>query len=84
MNYIDKLIEDRKNFLENKLKGKKETIRIYTEEIARCNKSIKDIEKELEEINKIVGDNNEKNFTWWYRTSLFFITMCFRLWVCRL
>ena len=36
-----------------------ETVRIYTEEIVRCNKSIKDIEKELEEINKIVGDNNE-------------------------
>ena len=63
MSYIDKLIEDRKSFLENKLKGKKETIRIYTEEIARCNKSIENIEKELEEINKIVGDNNEKNFT---------------------
>ena len=59
MNYIDKLIEDRKNFLESKLKGKKETIRIYTEEIAMCNKSIENIEKELEEINKIVGDNNE-------------------------
>ena len=59
MEYIYKLINDRKNFLENKLKGKKETIRIYSEEIARCNKSIKDIEKELEEINKIVGDNNE-------------------------
>ena len=63
MNYIDKLIEDRKNFLENKLKGKKETVRIYTEEIARYNKSIKDIEKELEEINKIVGDNNENIWT---------------------
>ena len=63
MGYIDKLIEDRKNFLENKLKGKKETIRIYTEEIARCNKSIKDIQKELEEINKIVGDNNENIWT---------------------
>ena len=62
MNYIDKLIEDRKNFLENKLKGKKETIRIYSEEIARCNKSIKDIEKELEEIYKI-GDNNENLWT---------------------
>ena len=58
MNYIDKLIEDRKNFLENKLKGKMETIRIYTEEIARCNKSIENIKKELEEIYKI-GDNNE-------------------------
>ena len=63
MNYIDKLIEDRKNFLENKLKGKMETIRIYTEEIARCNKSIENIEKELEEINKIVGDNNENIWT---------------------
>ena len=63
MNYIDKLIEDRKNFLENKLKGKKETVRIYAEEIVRCNKSIKDIEKELEEINKIVGDNNENIWT---------------------
>ena len=63
MNYIDKLIEDRKNFLENKLKGKKETIRIYTEEIARGNKSIENIEKELEEINKIVGDNNENIWT---------------------
>ena len=60
MSYIDKLIEDRKNFLESKLKGKKETVRIYTEEIVKCNKSIKDIEKELEEIYKI-GDNNEKN-----------------------
>ena len=60
MSYIDKLIEDRKNFLESKLKGKMETVRIYTEEIARCNKSIKDIKKELEEIYKI-GDNNEKN-----------------------
>ena len=59
MGYIDKLIEDRKNFLESKLKGKMETVRIYTEEIARCNKSIENIEKELEEINKIVGDNNE-------------------------
>ena len=59
MNYIDKLIDDRKNFLESKLKGKKETVRIYSEEIARCNKSIENIEKELEEINKIVGDNNE-------------------------
>ena len=47
MNYIDKLIEDRKNFLESKLKGKMETIRIYTEEIARCNKSIENIKKEL-------------------------------------
>ena len=64
MRYIDKLIEDRKNFLESKLKGKMETVRIYTEEIARYNKSIKDIEKELEEINKIVGDNNEKNMKW--------------------
>ena len=63
MNYIDKLIEDRKNFLENKLKGKLETVRIYSEKIARCNKSIKDIEKELEEINKIVGDNNENIWT---------------------
>ena len=63
MGYIDKLIEDRKNFLENKLKGKMETIRIYSEEIARCNKSIKNIEKELEEINKIVGDNNENIWT---------------------
>ena len=63
MGYIDKLIEDRKNFLENKLKGKMETIRIYTEEIARCNKSIKDIEKELKEINKIVGDNSENIWT---------------------
>ena len=63
MSYIDKLIEDRKNFLENKLKGKKATIRIYTEEIARCNKSIENIEKELEEINKIVGDNNENLWT---------------------
>ena len=63
MNYIDKLIEDRKNFLESKLKGKMETVRIYIEEIARCNKSIKDIEKELEEINKIVGDNNENIWT---------------------
>ena len=58
MGYIDKLIEDRKNYLENKLKGKMETVRIYTEEIARCNKSIKEIKKELEEINRI-GDNNE-------------------------
>lgn len=58
MSYIDKLIGDRKNFLENKLKGKMETIRIYTEEIARCNKSIENIKKELEEIYKI-GDNNE-------------------------
>ena len=63
MNYIDKLLEDRKNFLENKLKGKLETVRIYTEEIVRCNKSIKDIEKELEEIYKIVGDNNENIWT---------------------
>ena len=63
MSYIDKLIDDRKHFLENKLKGKMETIRIYTEEIARCNKSIKDIEKELEEINKIVGGNNENLWT---------------------
>lgn len=63
MGYIDKLIEDRKNFLESKLKGKLETVRIYTEEITRCNKSIKDIKKELEEIYKIVGDNNEKNIT---------------------
>ena len=63
MRYIDKLIEDRKNFLESKLKGKMETIRIYTEEIARCNKSIKDIKKELEEINKIVGGNNENLWT---------------------
>ena len=63
MGYIDKLIEDRKNFLENKLKGKMETVRIYTEEIARCNKSIENIEKELEEINKIVGDNNENIWT---------------------
>ena len=63
MNYIDKLIEDRKNFLESKLKGKLETVRIYTEEIARCNKSIENIEKELEEINKIVGDNNENIWT---------------------
>lgn len=63
MSYIDKLIEDRKNFLESKLKGKMETVRIYTEEIVRCNKSIKDIEKELEEINKIVGDNNENLWT---------------------
>ena len=62
MGYIDKLIEDRKNFLESKLKGKKETIRIYTEEIARCKKSIKDIEKELEEIYRI-GDNNENLWT---------------------
>ena len=60
MSYIDKLIEDRKNFLESKLKGKMETVRIYTEEIDRCNKSIKEIKKELEEINKIAGDNNEK------------------------
>ena len=63
MSYIDKLIEDRKNFLESKLKGKLETVRIYTEEIVRCNKSIKDIEKELEEINKIVGDDNENIWT---------------------
>lgn len=63
MSYIDKLIEDRKNFLESKLKGKLETVRIYTEEIARCNKSIENIEKELEEINKIVGDNNENLWT---------------------
>ena len=41
------------------MKGKEETVKIYSEEIARCNRSIKDIEKELEEINKIVGDNNE-------------------------
>ena len=63
MSYIDKLIEDRKNFLESKLKGKLETVRIYTEEIVRCNKAIKDIEKELEEIYKIVGDNNENIWT---------------------
>ena len=63
MSYIDKLIEDRKNFLESKLKGKLETVRIYTEEIARYNKSIKDIEKELEEIYKIAGDNNENIWT---------------------
>ena len=63
MSYIDKLIEDRKNFLESKLKGKLETVRIYSEEIARCNKSIENIEKELEEINKIVGDNNENIWT---------------------
>ena len=63
MSYIDKLIEDRKNFLESKLKGKLETVRIYTEGIARCNKSIKDIQKELEEINKIVGDNDENLWT---------------------
>ena len=62
MKYIDKLIEDRKNFLENKLKGKMETIRIYTEEIARCNKSIENIKRELEEIYKI-GDNNENIWT---------------------
>ena len=66
MNYIDKLIEDRKNFLESKLKGKLETVRIYSEEIARCNKSIENIEKELEEINKIVGDNNEKWICIWH------------------
>lgn len=59
MEYIYKLINDRKNFLESKLKGKMETVRIYTIEIENCNKSIKQIEKELEEINKIVGDNNE-------------------------
>lgn len=59
MSYIDKLIDDRKNFLESKLKGKKETVRIYTIEIENCTKSIKQIEKELEEIHKIVGDNNE-------------------------
>ena len=63
MSYIDKLSEDRKNVLENKLKGKMETVRIYTEEIARCNKSIENIEKELEEIYKIVGDNNENIWT---------------------
>ena len=63
MSYVNKLIEDRKNFLENKLKGKMETIRIYSEEIASCNNSINDIEKELKEINKIVGDNNENLWT---------------------
>ena len=68
MSYIDKLIEDRKNFLESKLKGKKETVRIYTEEIAKCNKSIKDIEKELEEIYRI-GDNNENLWTIEQRTT---------------
>ena len=62
MGYIDKLIEDRKNFLESKLKGKLETVRIYSEEIARCNKSIENIEKELEEIYRI-GDNNENIWT---------------------
>ena len=62
MSYVNKLIKKKKNFLENKLKGKMETIRIYTEEIARCNKSIKDIEKELEEIYRI-GDNNENLWT---------------------
>ena len=66
MSYIDKLIEDRKNFLENKLKGKMETLRIYTEEVARCNKSIKEIEKELKEIYKIAGDNNEKWICIWH------------------
>ena len=66
MSYIDKLIEDRKNFLESKLKGKMETVRIYTEEIARCNKSIKEIEKELKEIYKIAGDNNEKWICIWH------------------
>ena len=59
MSYLDKLIDDRKTYLENKLKGKKETIRIYTIEIENCTKSIKQIEKELEEIHKIVGDKNE-------------------------
>ena len=63
MSYLDKLIDDRKVYLENKLKGKMETVRIYTEEIARCNKSIKEIEKELKEIQKIVGDNNENIWT---------------------
>ena len=66
MKYIDKLIEDRKNFLESKLKGKMETVRIYTEEVARCNKSIKEIEKELKEIYKIAGDNNEKWICIWH------------------
>ena len=59
MSYLDKLIDDRKTYLENKLKGKKETIRIYTIELENCTQSIKQIEKELEEIHKIVGDKNE-------------------------
>ena len=63
MSYLDKLIDDRKTYLENKLKGKKETIRIYTIELENCTKSIKQIEKELEEINKIVGDKNENIWT---------------------
>ena len=63
MSYLDKLIDDRKTYLENKLKGKKETIRIYTIELENCTKSIKQIEKELEEINKIVGDNNDNIWT---------------------
>ena len=63
MSYLDKLIDDRKTYLENKLKGKKETIRIYTIEIENCTKSIKQIEKELEEIDKIVGDKNENIWT---------------------
>ena len=41
MSYLDKLIDDRKTYLENKLKGKKETIRIYTIELENCTKSIK-------------------------------------------
>ena len=63
MGYLDKLIDDRKTYLENKLKGKKETIRIYTIELENCTKSIKQIEKELEEIHKIVGDKNENIWT---------------------
>ena len=63
MSYLDKLIDDRKTYLENKLKGKKETIRIYAIEIENCTKSIKQIEKELEEIHKIVGDKNENIWT---------------------
>ena len=63
MSYLDKLIDDRKTYLENKLKGKKETIRIYTIELENCTKSIKQIEKELEEIHKIVGDKNENIWT---------------------
>lgn len=54
--YINELLKSRKEYLVARAKGKAETIKLYTEEIAKAQESIDKDLIEIEKINKYLED----------------------------
>lgn len=57
--YIVDMIQSRKEYLENKIKGKEETIRLYAQEIANAEFKIQEYKKELNKIEEVEKECSE-------------------------